>query len=88
MFSTNMPKDTKQDQWDVLHLQARGFIWQWFDDNILNHIIDETWAYTLRMKLEGFYARKEGSNKMFLIKKLMCLRYKKGTPNADHVNEF
>jgi hypothetical protein len=83
-----MPKDTEKNQRDVLHLQDHGFIWQWFDDNILNHIIDETWAYTLRKTLEEFYARKEGSNKMFLIKKLMRLRYKKGTANADHVNEF
>jgi hypothetical protein len=34
------------------------------------------------------YARKEGTNRMFLIKKLMHLRYKEGTPIAYHVNEF
>jgi hypothetical protein len=27
-------------------------------------------------------------NKMFLIKKLIRLRYKEGTPIEDHVNEF
>jgi hypothetical protein len=37
-----MPSEMKQDQWDVLHLQACGFNRQWVDDNVLNHIIDET----------------------------------------------
>jgi hypothetical protein len=57
------------------------------DDNVLNHIHDETHVHTLWKKLE-LYAHKEGTNKMFLIKKLMHLRYKKGTPIAFHVNEF
>jgi hypothetical protein len=47
VFSTEMPDDMKQDQWEVLHLQAYGFIQQWVDDNVLNHIIDETHARTL-----------------------------------------
>jgi hypothetical protein len=88
VFTTEMPDDMKQDQWDVLHLQACGFIRQWVDDNILNHIIDETRAHTLWKKLDELYARKEGTNRMFLIKKLMRLRYKEGTQIANHVNEF
>ena len=67
---------------------SSGFIRQWVDDNVLNHIIEETHARTLWQKVEELYARKEGTNKMFLIKKLICLRYKEGTPIADHVNEF
>jgi hypothetical protein len=31
-------------------------------------------------------SRKEGTNKMFLIKKLMRLRYKEGTQITDYVN--
>jgi hypothetical protein len=88
MFTTEMPSEMKQDQGDVLHLQACGFIWQWVDDNVLNHIIDETRAHTLWRKLDELYAHKEGTNKMFLIKKLMRLRYKEETQIADHVNEF
>ena len=88
VFSSEMPDDMKEDQWEVLHLQACGFIRQWVDDNVLNHIIEETHVRTLWQKLEELYARKEGTNKMFLIKKLMRLRYKEGTPIADHVNEF
>uniref|UniRef100_A0ACD5V194 Uncharacterized protein n=1 Tax=Avena sativa TaxID=4498 RepID=A0ACD5V194_AVESA len=88
VFSTKMPSDMQEDQWEVLHLQACGFIRQWVDDNALNHIIDESHACILWKKLEELYACKEGTNKMFLTKKLMRLRYKEGTPIADHVNEF
>jgi hypothetical protein len=88
VFTTKMPGDMKEDQWDVLHLQACGFIRQWVDDNVLNHIIDETRAHTLGQKLDELYAHKEGTNKMFLIKKSMRLRYKEGTQIADHANDF
>ena len=64
------------------------FIRQWVDDNVLNHISDETHACTLWQKLEELYARKEGTNKMFLIKQLMNLRYREGAPVADHVKAF
>jgi hypothetical protein len=46
VFSIVMLEDMKEDQWEVLHLQACGFIRQWVDDNVLNHIIDETHACT------------------------------------------
>jgi hypothetical protein len=88
VYSTKMPNDMKEDQWDVLHLQACGFIRQWVDDNVLNHIFDETHAHTLWRKLDELYACKEGANKIFLIKKLMRLRHKEGTSIADHVNKF
>ena len=58
VFTTEMPDDMKQDQWNVLHLQACGFIRQWVDDNVLNHIIEETHACTIWQKLEELYARK------------------------------
>ena len=74
---------------DILHWDAQRYerrsmggtsspsLWVYppmVDDNVLNHIIDETHARTLWQKLEELYALKEGTNKMFLIKKLMCLR--------------
>jgi hypothetical protein len=42
----------------------------------LNHITDDTHEHTLWQKLEELYAHKYGTNKMFLIKKLMRLKYK------------
>lgn len=55
---------------------------------MLNHISDETHARSLWQKLEELYDRKEGTNKMFLIKQLMHLRYRDDTSVADHVNAF
>ena len=88
MFAEANPNDKSDDDWRVLHHQACGFIRQWVDDNVLNHISEETHARTLWQKLEEFYARKEGTNKMFLIKQLMNLRYREGAPVADHVKAF
>ncbi len=58
------------------------------DDNVLNHICDVEDARSLWQKLEELFARKEGVNKMLLIKKLMHLRYKERSRIADHVNDF
>ena len=87
MFLETKPKDKSEDEWKIAHLQACGFIRQWVDD-ILNHICDVEDARSLWKKLEELYARKEGVNKMLLIKKLMHLRYKEGSTIADHINDF
>ena len=57
-------------------------------DYVLNHISDETHERTLWQKLEELYARKKDTNKMFLIKQLMNLKYQEGAPVTDHVNAF
>ncbi|KAK9019508.1 hypothetical protein V6N11_054026 [Hibiscus sabdariffa] len=35
-------------------------------------------------KLESLYSSKSGNNKLFLLKKMMALKYKEGTSAADH----
>ncbi len=72
----------------MANLQACGFIHQFVDENVLNHIADVDSAQTLWQKLEELYARKEGVNKMLLIKKLMHLRYNDGTRMTDHLSSF
>ena len=47
VFSTEMPEGIEEGQWKVLHRQACEFIRKWVDDNVLNHVIDETHARTL-----------------------------------------
>jgi hypothetical protein len=42
VFFTVMLEDMKEYHWEVLHLQACGFIRQWVYANVLNHISDET----------------------------------------------
>ena len=65
-----------------------GYIRQWVDDNILNHVSEEKNAMSLWNKLERLYARKIGNNKLFLIKKMISLKYQDETSMTDHLNTF
>lgn len=58
---------------ELKHAQVCGFIRQWIDDNMFNHICNEMHARSLWEKLESLYARKTGNNKLFLIKKIINL---------------
>jgi transposase InsO family protein len=88
VFATDKPENKTDAEWEILHRQVCGYIRQWVEDNVLNHIIGESHARTLWNKLEELYARKTGNNKLFLIKKLIKLEYRDGTPVADHLNAF
>ena len=68
VFTTVKPDNITDEEWNLWHRQVCGFIRQWFDDNVLNHISGETRALTLWEHLESLYARKTVNNKMFLIK--------------------
>ena len=61
---------------------------QWVEDNVRNHIVNETHARTLWEKLETLYASKTGNNKLFLFKQLMDFKYKEGSPILDLINDF
>ncbi|KAL4559836.1 hypothetical protein LXL04_031982 [Taraxacum kok-saghyz] len=88
VFNTDKPENKTDAEWNILHRQVCGYIRQWVDDNVLNHISGETHARTLWNKLEELYARKTGNNKLFLIKQMMSLKYHDGTPILDHLNTF
>ena len=88
VFSTEKPEDKTDREWELEHRVVCGFIRQWVDENVLNHIDAVNHARTLWETIEGLYARKAGTSKLFLMKKLMALRYKDGIPMADHLNEL
>ncbi|GJX10932.1 putative RNA-directed DNA polymerase [Tanacetum coccineum] len=88
VFSTEKPENKTDAEWTILHRQVCGYIRQWVDDNVFNHICEETHARTLWNKLEQLYARKTGNNKLFLIKQMMRLKYTDGSPVTDHLNVF
>ena len=75
-------------EWNLLHRQVCDYIRQWVDDNVLNHVSEEKHASSLWNKLEQLYARKTGNNKLFLIKKMISLKYQDGTPIIDHLHTF
>ena len=88
VFAMQKPESMSDEDWDFEHQQVCGYIRQWVEDNVLNHIVNETHARTLWNKLETLYASKTGNNKLFLLKQLINLRYREGTPISDHLNDF
>ena len=88
VFGESKPENMNDSDWTLEHKIVCGFIRQFVDDNVLNHISKETDAGSLWNKLESLYARKTGNNKMFLIKQLMSLKYRDGQSISDHLNEF
>ena len=88
VFTTVKPDNKTDEEWNLLHRQVCGFIRQWVDNNVLNHISGETHARNLWEHLESLYARKTGNNKMFLIKQMLSLKYHDGSLMTDHLNNF
>ena len=88
VFATQKPESKSDEEWEFEHHQVCGFIRQFVEENVYHYVDQETHARTLWDKLENLYASKSGNNKLFLLKKMMMLRYKDGTSIADHVSEF
>ena len=88
VFGDEKPTNMTDADWALEHKVVCGFIRQFVDDNVLNHISKESHARTLWNELESLYARKTGNNKMYLIKQFMSLKYKDGQSMSDHLNEF
>ena len=88
VFASEKPENKTDAEWNLLHRQVCGYIRQWVDDNVLNHVSEEKHARSLWNKLEQLYARKTENNKLFMIKKMMSLKYQDGTPMTDHLNTF
>ncbi|CAJ2658024.1 unnamed protein product [Trifolium pratense] len=88
VFSSAKPNSKSGEEWEFEHLQVCGFIRQYVEDNIYNHIANETHAKTLWEKLESLYASKSGNNKLFLLNSFISLKYKEGTSISDHLSEF
>ena len=68
--------------------ETHGYKKQWVEDNVHNHIVNETHARTLWEKLEMPYASKTGNNKLFLLKKLMTFKYEETCSILYHINDF
>ncbi|CAL1360545.1 unnamed protein product [Linum trigynum] len=88
VFSPTKPDGKTEEEWEFKHEQVCGYIRQFVDDNVYNHISGETHARTLWNKLEALYASKTGNNKLFYLTKLVQMKYKEGKSLADHLNEI
>ncbi|KAK9050656.1 hypothetical protein SSX86_030374 [Deinandra increscens subsp. villosa] len=82
------PDDKTDEEWNLLNRRVCGYIRQWIDDNVLNHVSGDTNAHKLWSKLEQMYAPKTCNGKMFYMKQLMSLRYRDGSSMSGHLNVF
>ena len=88
VFATEKPKDKTDEDWKFEHQQVCGFIRQYVEDNVYNHIANEEDAKSLWKKIETLYASSTGNNKLYLLNSLMNLKYKEGISISDHLNDF
>ena len=47
VFSAHKPENVTDENWEFEHQQVCGYIRQWVEDNVRNHIVNETHARTL-----------------------------------------
>jgi len=88
VFATKKPKDKTGEEWKFEHQQVCGFIHQYVEDNVYNHIANEEDAKSLWKKIETLYASSTRNNKLYLLNFFMNLRYKEGISISDHLNDF
>ena len=64
-FATTKSNAKSDENWAFEHEQVCGFIRQFAEDNVYNHICKKTHAKSLSNKLEELYASKSGNNELF-----------------------
>ena len=80
--------DMSNDGWKKLKKKTLGFIRQWVDISLYNHVAKETDPQTLWKNLENMYETKNTQAKIFLMQKLVNLKLKEGQSIAKHQNDF
>ncbi|MCO5590631.1 hypothetical protein L7F22_044602 [Adiantum nelumboides] len=76
------------DQWEDLNERAMATICLHIGETIYFMIMDKTTVKELWDALCAAWDGKSSSNKVFLMKKLMCMNMKKGSSVSLHLNEF
>ncbi|VFQ70711.1 unnamed protein product [Cuscuta campestris] len=88
--SSSEESNDEEDEEKAMRMKYMDFpqMDKWVDDNVLNHIYNESHARTLWDKLESLYTSKTGNDKLYLLRQAMNLRFKEGSSISDHLNEF
>ena len=82
------PKDKTEKKRERMNRKTIGIIQQWLDDSVFHHVANETNANVLWKKLESLYEGKTTQNKVFLIRRLVNLKYKERCSIGEHLSEF
>jgi len=88
VFRTQKPNSMSDEEWSFEHECVHGYIRHFVDEPIYNLISHETYARTMWQTLKSLYASKSGSNKLYLLKNFVELKYKDKTPFTKHFSEF
>ncbi|KAM0013352.1 putative ubiquitinyl hydrolase 1 [Helianthus debilis subsp. tardiflorus] len=88
IICSEKPEGMTEEEWNLLHRRVCGYIRHWVDENVLTHVSREVNARTVWSILEQLYAGNTCHSKLFLIKRLMGLRYHDETSMSDHLNIF
>ena len=58
VFASNKPQSLNDEEWEFEHLQVCGYIRQWVEDNVRNHIVNETHAKVCGTSSRHFMLRR------------------------------
>ena len=78
------PVTTTEDEWKKLIRKTIEQIRQWVDQRVFHYVAKEVNAYSIWQKLESLYEIKTVQNKVFMIRRLVNLKYKDGNSISEH----
>ena len=79
---------TKDEEWKKMNRKTIGLIRQCIEHEVFHHIVQETSAYELWIKLEEMYQANTFRNKALLMRRLVNLKFQIGTTVAEHTSKF
>ena len=82
------PETMKDEDWNLLDRQVLGVIGLTLSRLVEHNVVKEKTIVDLMKALSSMYEKPLANNKVYLIKKLFNLKKAKGTPVAQHLNEF
>ena len=82
------PENKTKKEWERMNRMTIDMARQWLDGFVFHHVANETSAHELWKKLESLHERRTTQNKIFLIQRLVNLKYKEERPISEHLSEF
>ena len=79
---------TKNEKWKKMNRKMIGLIRQCIRHEVFHRVVQETSACELWIKLEEIYQEKTSWNKALLTRRLVNLKFQRGTTVAEHMSEF
>src|SRR4051812_3314155 len=77
-----------EDDWKEIDRKAKATIILCLSDEVLYNVLNEDTVAGMWSRLESLYMTKSLSNKLYMKKKLYCLRMAEGTSILQHLNAF